>query len=60
MFPLSSAESEISHPETRHNFSSIPTLICRDTEISVFRCGVDETFTLLGYSKGKLCVEIVP
>jgi hypothetical protein len=58
--PLSNAEWEITHLETPHNFSSVPTLNCRDIEISVFRCGVDEAVTLLGYSKGKPCVEIVP
>jgi hypothetical protein len=60
VFPLSNAETEITHPETLHNFPSIPTLNCQDTEIPVFRCGVDEAFTLLGYSKGKPWVEIVP
>lgn len=32
-FPRSNTESEITHPETLHNFSSIPTLNCRQIEI---------------------------
>jgi len=59
-FPRSNAESEITQPETLHNFSSIPTLNCQQFEISFFRRGWDEAFTLLGYSKGKPCAEIVP
>jgi hypothetical protein len=53
VFLFSNAESEITHLETLHNFSSIPhletlhnfssipTLNCRGIEIAGFRCSVD-------------------